>query len=68
MSNARLEKNINSRAYIQEIREKIRPIVEKVIKPNADMIDREGMFPRGNLQALAKEGWTSVTIPERWGA
>ncbi|MGE7766927.1 acyl-CoA dehydrogenase family protein [Peribacillus sp. NPDC096540] len=67
MSNAALEKNIYSRGYIQEIREKIRPIVEKVIKPNADIIDREGMFPRGNLQALAKEGWTSVTIPERWG-
>lgn len=60
-------KNIYSREYIEEIRERIRPIVENIIQPNAETIDREGKFPRENLVALAKEGWNSVTLSEKWG-
>ncbi|RID87545.1 acyl-CoA dehydrogenase [Peribacillus asahii] len=67
MSNVVTEKNIYSRSYIEEIREKVKPIVENVIKPNAGLGDKEGLFPRESLLALAKEGWNSVTIPEKWG-
>lgn len=67
MSKQTLEKNGYSREYVEEIRERVRPIIENVIKPNAEIIDREGRFPRENLLALAKEGWNSVTLPEKWG-
>ncbi|MGG3574516.1 acyl-CoA dehydrogenase family protein [Bacillus gobiensis] len=61
------EKNSYSRIYIEELRERITPIIENVIKPNAEIIDKTGQFPRENLLALAKEGWNSVTLPEEWG-
>lgn len=60
------DKNIYSRVFIENIREMIRPIIENVIKPNAEIIDKTGKFPRENLLALAKEGWNSVTLPEKW--
>ncbi|OAH54331.1 acyl-CoA dehydrogenase [Domibacillus aminovorans] len=66
MSKATVTKNPYSRAYIEEIRQQVRPIIENVIKPNAEIIDREGKFPRENLEALAKEGWNSVTFDEKW--
>lgn len=62
-----LSNEIYSREYVEEIRNRIRPIVENVIKPNAEKIDKEAKFPRDNLIALAKEGWNSVTISEKWG-
>ncbi len=67
MSNLKTKKNIYSRAFVEEIREKVRPIIENEIAPNAEIIDREGRFPRQSLVALAKEGWNSVTLPEKWG-
>jgi alkylation response protein AidB-like acyl-CoA dehydrogenase len=67
MSNLVENKNIYTREYIESIRELIRPIIENVIKPNADIIDKTGEFPHQNLLALAKEGWNSVTLPKKWG-
>ncbi|WP_379968449.1 acyl-CoA dehydrogenase family protein [Ectobacillus sp. sgz5001026] len=67
MTKTTVEKNPYARAYIESIREQVRPIIEEVIKPNAEIIDREGKFPRENLIALAKEGWNSVTLEEKWG-
>ena len=67
MSQIEMKKNIYSRAYVEEIREKVKPIIQNVIAPNAALIDKEAKFPRENLLALAKEGWNSVTIPEKWG-
>lgn len=67
MSNVLIERNVYYRAYLEEIREKVKPIVENVIKPNAESIDKEGRFPRENLLALAKDGWNSVIFPEKWG-
>ncbi|MDQ0226188.1 acyl-CoA dehydrogenase family protein [Metabacillus niabensis] len=67
MSNPVLKKNKNSREFIEEIKENVKPIIDEVIKPNAEIIDREGKFPRENFLALAKEGWTSVTLPKKWG-
>ena len=40
MSKQILEKNRYSREYVEEIRERVRPIVENVIKPNAGVIDQ----------------------------
>ena len=48
-------------------RDEVREIVETVVRPRAEQIDREGVFPRENLQALAKHGWNGVLIPEKWG-
>ncbi|NMD70957.1 acyl-CoA/acyl-ACP dehydrogenase [Bacillus sp. DNRA2] len=67
LSQSVTEKNIYSRAYIEEIRERIRPIVETVVKPNAEINDKEGRFPRENLLALAKEGWNSVVLGKEYG-
>lgn len=67
MSQIKSKKIIFSRAYVEEIREKVKPIIQNVIASNAALIDKERKFPRENLLALAKEGWNSVTIPERWG-
>ncbi|WP_201008323.1 acyl-CoA dehydrogenase family protein [Paenibacillus glycanilyticus] len=41
----------------------IRETVDEVIRPNAERIDREGVFPSENLQALADKGWNSLIIP-----
>ncbi|WP_336785253.1 acyl-CoA dehydrogenase family protein [Paenibacillus sp. MMO-177] len=41
----------------------IRETVDQVIRPNAERIDREGVFPSENLQALADKGWNSLIIP-----
>jgi alkylation response protein AidB-like acyl-CoA dehydrogenase len=56
----------NEQKNYEALREEIRSIVEKVIKPNADIIDRDGIFPKQNLQVLAETGWNSILIPEKW--
>ena len=48
-------------------RQQIRQLVDEVIRPNAERIDREGIFPRENLLALARAGWNGVLIPEELG-
>src|SRR5689334_21571740 len=45
------------------VRADIRRLVDEIIRPNADRNDREGRFPRENLQALAEAGWNSVLFP-----
>lgn len=64
MSVSTKDKNLD-RDY-QHLREEIRTLVETVIKPRAEATDRDGVFPRENLQALAEAGWNGVLIPERW--
>jgi alkylation response protein AidB-like acyl-CoA dehydrogenase len=51
----------------QAIRAELKTLVNDVIRPNADRIDREGAFPRENLQALARAGWNGVLIPRELG-
>ncbi|MBS4206535.1 acyl-CoA dehydrogenase family protein [Bacillus sp. FJAT-50079] len=58
-----IEKEITA----DNIRVKIRKLVEEVIRPNAEIIDREKKFPRENLQALAKDGWNSLLLPKELG-
>jgi len=51
----------------EAIRKDIRALVERVIAPNAERTDRDGIFPRDNLVALARAGWTGVLLPESLG-
>lgn len=59
---------IHTQPDYEQLRVEIRGIVDEVIKPRAELIDREGRFPRENLSALAEAGWNGVLIPEalRW--
>jgi alkylation response protein AidB-like acyl-CoA dehydrogenase len=49
------------------IRLQIRKLVDEVIRPNAERIDRESIFPRENLLALARAGWNGVLLPRELG-
>jgi alkylation response protein AidB-like acyl-CoA dehydrogenase len=51
----------------EEIRGQVRAIAERVIRPNAARVDAESIFPRENLAALAKDGWTGVLLPASLG-
>jgi len=59
-------KTIHTQPDYEQLRAEIRGIVDEVIKPRAELIDREGRFPRENLSALAETGWNGVLIPERF--
>ena len=47
----------------ERVRADVRRLVDDVIRPNAQRNDREGRFPRENLNALAAAGWNSVLFP-----
>jgi alkylation response protein AidB-like acyl-CoA dehydrogenase len=47
----------------EQVRAEIRQLADTAVRPNADRNDREGSFPRANLQALAEAGWNSVLFP-----
>jgi alkylation response protein AidB-like acyl-CoA dehydrogenase len=47
-----------------EIRADIRRLVDEVIRPNAERNDREGRYPRENLDALARAGYGGVLFPK----
>ena len=51
----------------EALRAEIRTIVEDVIRPNAARVDEESIFPRENLQALARSGWNGVLLPKNLG-
>jgi alkylation response protein AidB-like acyl-CoA dehydrogenase len=56
--------NVTSqRPDYERVRADIRKLVDEIIRPNAERHDRDGTFPHGNLQALAKAGWSSVLFP-----
>jgi alkylation response protein AidB-like acyl-CoA dehydrogenase len=56
-----------SRHDYQQLRSQLRGIVEEVVRPNAERVDREGIYPRENLRALAKHGWNGVLLPKELG-
>jgi alkylation response protein AidB-like acyl-CoA dehydrogenase len=49
------------------VRAEVREIVNDVIRPNAERVDREGIFPRENLSALARAGYNGVLVPKEYG-
>jgi alkylation response protein AidB-like acyl-CoA dehydrogenase len=51
----------------EALRAQVRTIVEDVIRPNAERVDREGIFPRENLAALGRAGWNGVLLPKNLG-
>lgn len=55
-----------TREYYEGIRKEIRSIVDTVIRPNAEITDREGKFPRENLEALIKKGWGNILVPKKY--
>jgi butyryl-CoA dehydrogenase len=40
--------------------------LEKEIQPHAEKVDREGMFPRDNLEKLAGQGMMALPFPEKY--
>src|SRR4051812_152737 len=42
-------------------------VAREVLRPNADRVDREGEFPKGNIQALRDKGLLSLLVPEECG-
>jgi len=48
----------------EAFRADIRRLVDDVIRPNADRNDREGRFPRENLDALARAGYNGILFPK----
>jgi alkylation response protein AidB-like acyl-CoA dehydrogenase len=52
--------------YYEGIRKEIRQIVDRVIRPNADLTDQEGKFPKENLEALIKAGWGNILVPKKY--
>src|ERR1700733_6201413 len=51
----------------EALRTEVRNIVDEVIRPNAERVDAEGIFPRDNLVALARAGWNGVLLPKGLG-
>ncbi|HVK74732.1 MAG TPA: acyl-CoA dehydrogenase family protein [Kofleriaceae bacterium] len=51
----------------EALRTSIRALVDEVIRPNAERTDRDGVFPRANLDALARAGWNGVLLPTELG-
>lgn len=51
----------------KDVQREIKKIVNDVIRPNADRIDREGVFPTENLTVLGKNGWNSLFLPTSLG-
>lgn len=58
---------VHAQPDYEQLRQEVRRIVEETIRPRAELTDREGIFPRENLLALARSGWNGVLIEERWG-
>jgi alkylation response protein AidB-like acyl-CoA dehydrogenase len=63
---ARPAHNKTTREYYEGIRKEIREIVDTVIHPNAEITDREGKFPRENLEALIKKGWGNILVSKKY--
>ena len=51
----------------EALRHEIRSLVDEVIRPRAEITDRDGVFPRANLDALARAGWNGVLLPTALG-
>lgn len=50
-----------------EIQEKLIALCEKTLRPNAIVSDRERIFPRKNMEALASLGLLSLHVPKEYG-
>ncbi len=48
-------------------RAQVRTLVQDVVRPNAERVDTEGLFPRENLKALGRAGYNGVLLPKELG-
>src|SRR5271170_7980272 len=48
-------------------RAEVRAVVGDVIRPNAERVDRDGLFPRDSLSTLGCAGWNGVLAPRELG-
>jgi len=51
----------------EEMREKAKRVGEQVLRPNAEISDKEARYPRASLQAIADAGFGAVTVPKEHG-
>ena len=51
----------------EDLLERAKIYAKEILAPRAEEIDQEGIFPRENFNDLAKEGFTSLTIPKDQG-
>src|SRR5690625_5250031 len=50
-----------------EFLDKLCATVEVDVLPFAEHIDREDIYPTESIKRLAAKGYTSLTLPEKWG-
>ena len=51
----------------EDIVEKARIYAKEILHKRAEKYDREGLFPRENFEDLSKVGFTSLTLPKKYG-
>jgi alkylation response protein AidB-like acyl-CoA dehydrogenase len=59
--------NIMSKQDYEAFRAEVRTLVQDTVRPNADRVDAEGIFPRENMKALARAGYNGVLLPKDLG-
>lgn len=52
---------------LNDVRRRIQRIAAEVIRPTADRIDRERLFPTEHLSALAEAGFNGILLPKELG-
>ncbi|MCE2453499.1 MAG: acyl-CoA/acyl-ACP dehydrogenase, partial [Nitrospinae bacterium] len=51
----------------EDLLERAKIYAKEILAPRAEKIDQDGIFPRENFNDLAKEGFTSLTLPKDLG-
>ena len=51
----------------EDLVEKARIYAKEILHERAEKYDREGLFPRENFEDLSKVGFTSLTLPKKYG-
>ncbi len=63
----RLDRTINLSDDEQMLLESVRALARDLIAPNAQQIDRTGVFPQDNVDAINALGLNAMFIPEAYG-
>ncbi|WP_257217585.1 acyl-CoA dehydrogenase family protein [Bordetella bronchiseptica] len=50
-------------AFLRELRR----VVADTVLPEAEAIDRQDVYPVQIIKAMARRGYTSLTLPRQWG-
>jgi alkylation response protein AidB-like acyl-CoA dehydrogenase len=51
----------------ESYRDALRQVIDEVVEPGAAPVDRDGAFPRAQLDALAAAGILALTVPAEYG-